>query len=44
MADLTFGCRKPNTIIGEWSGAFVYVKQKNIKIAALFENNNGLCE
>ncbi len=25
-AEIAFGCRKPNTDVGSWDGAFVYVK------------------
>jgi len=36
-----FGCRKPNTKIGSWNGAYVFVKDiyGNMRMA-VFEDNN----
>lgn len=37
-ADIAFGCRKPNSVVGSWQGAFVYVQTGRDKVYGIFEN------
>jgi hypothetical protein len=39
MAVTAFGCIKPGTVAGAWTGAFVYVEQGDTKVLAVFEHN-----